>query len=434
MYMYENHERNNQFDENENYGRNNRLREDGSAAAYILPAASAEKREKKPKRRFMRLAALALCCALLCGAAGAGGVIYGLKHAQADGQTAAGSAVSIGKRPSTALNAAYINTEDEMTAAEIYAAYVNSTVGITTSVKTNYFGYQTTSAASGSGFILTSDGYIVTNYHVIEEASAISVTTCSNETYGAELVGCDESNDIAVLKIAAEGLSPVVIGDSSNLNVGDGVLAIGNPLGELTFSLTTGVVSALNREITLSSGVTMNLIQTDCAINSGNSGGALFNMYGEVIGITNAKYSSGSASGASIDNIGFAIPMSDILGNIESIIENGTFSAPYIGVSVGNISFGWFGAGSSVAIKSVSEGSPAAEAGLQQNDILIAVNGEAISRASDFERIILNSKIGLVLKLTLNRDGKDLEAEVTVGQQQRSALPGVSAGSTLIKT
>ena len=141
------------------------------------------------------------------------------------------------------------------------------------------------------------------------------------------------------MKIDAEGLTPVVLGDSDNLNVGDQVVAIGNPLGELTFSLTTGVVSALNREVTLSSNVTMNLIQTDCAINSGNSGGALFNLYGEVIGITNAKYSSSSSSSeASIDNIGFAIPLNHVKNIVKSIIETGSITKPYIGVTVSSVS------------------------------------------------------------------------------------------------
>ena len=176
-------------------------------------------------------------------------------------------------------------------------------------------GFQTTAAASGSGFILTDNGYVLTNYHVIEDASSITVTMYDGSSYDAALVGYDESNDIAVLKIEAEGLTPVVLGDSDHLNVGDSVVAIETPWESLPFSLTSGAVSALDREITLSNGVTMDLIQTDCAINSGNSGGALFNLYGEVIGITNAKYSgSGSSSEASIDNIGFAIPINHVRG------------------------------------------------------------------------------------------------------------------------
>ena len=179
-----------------------------------------------------------------------------------------------------------------LTAAQVYAANVNSTVGITTSISTNYWGYRTTAAASGSGFLISEDGYIVTNYHVIEDASSITVALYDGKTFPAELIGYDESNDIAVLKVDTQGLSHVTLGDSDSVNVGDSVVAIGNPLGELTFSLTGGLVSAVNREVTLSSSLTMNLLQTDCAINSGNSGGPLFNMSGEVIGVTNAKYSA----------------------------------------------------------------------------------------------------------------------------------------------
>lgn len=153
----------------------------------------------------------------------------------------------------------------------------------------------------------------------------------------------------------------MVLGDSDNLNVGDPVVAIGNPLGELTFSLTSGAVSALDREITLSSSLTMNLIQTDCAINSGNSGGALFNLYGEVVGITNAKYSgSGSSSEASIDNIGFAIPINQVRSIVESIIENGYIVKPYIGVTVGNVSdeMQSYGLPQGAAVRSVTEDGP----------------------------------------------------------------------------
>ncbi len=273
-----------------------------------------------------------------------------------------------------------------MTPAEVYAQNVNSTVGITTSITTNYWGYQTQSAAAGSGFILTADGYILTNYHVVEDSNSITVSLYDGTEYDATLVGCDESNDIAVLKIDAEGLTPVVLGDSDNLNVGDQVVAIGNPLGELTFSLTTGVVSALNREVTLSSNVTMNLIQTDCAINSGNSGGALLNLNGEVIGITNAKYSSSSSSSeASIDNIGFAIPLNHVKNIVKSIIETGSITKPYIGVTVSSVSSEaqGYGVPTGAAVRSVEADSPAAKAGLEENDIITEVDGTAINSSTE---------------------------------------------------
>ena len=335
-----------------------------------------------------------------------------------------------GNRPSSVIDLATVDTSKLMTASEVYAANVNSTVGITTSVTTNFWGFQTTSAASGSGFILTADGYILTNFHVIESSSSISVTLYDGTSYDAVLVGYDESNDIAVLKIDASDLSPVVLGDSDNLNVGDDVIAIGNPLGELTFSLTAGAVSALDREITLSSGVMMNLIQTDFAINSGNSGGALFNLYGEVIGITNAKYSS-SGTEASIDNIGFAIPINHIRSIVDSIIEKGYISKPYIGVSVGDVSEETMGYGlpAGAAVKSVVEDSPAEKAGIKVNDIITAVNGNEITGRSELSETISSCAVGDKLTLTVYRQGETLSIDVTVGEQTKSALESDNSGS-----
>ncbi len=311
-----------------------------------------------------------------------------------------------------------IDGERLLTAAEVYAANVNSTVGITTSITTNYWGYQSTSAASGSGFIYTEDGYILTNYHVIEDSDSITVSLFSGEEYAATLIGYDESNDIAVLKIEATNLTPVTIGDSDKLNVGDDVLAIGNPLGELTFSLTGGMISAKDREVTFSNNVTMRLLQTDCAINSGNSGGPLFNMYGEVVGVTNAKYSS-SGSSASIDNIGFAIPINTVKPIVDSIIEKGYMSKPYIGITVSDVSQSaqMYGIPAGAAIQSVVEGGAAEKAGLQAGDVVTAANGQTISSASDLVNAITVSEIGSKLELTVYRQGKTLTISVTVEEK-----------------
>lgn len=367
------------------------------------------------KKKMTVLVAVGLVLALLMGLLGSaiGNSLFGKGS----------STVYEGQRESSVIDVAKVDTGKLMTAAEVYAANVNSTVGITTSVTTNFWGFQTTSAASGSGFILTADGYVLTNYHVIESSNSISVTLYDGKSYDAALIGYDESSDIAVLKIDAEGLTPVVLGDSDNLNVGDSVVAIGNPLGELTFSLTSGAVSALNREITLSNSVTMNLIQTDCAINSGNSGGALFNLYGEVIGITNAKY-SGSGTGASIDNIGFAIPINHVRGIVESIIENGYVAKPYIGVTVGDVSEETMGYGlpAGAAVKAVSEDSPAEKAGLQVNDIVTAVNGKEISGRTGLSEAVSAASVGDTLTLTVYRQGKTISVDVTVGEQIQSAL------------
>lgn len=367
------------------------------------------------KKKTTVLVAVGLVLALLMGILGSaiGNSLFG------KGSTT----IYEGQRESSVIDVSKIDTGKLMTPAEVYAANVNSTVGITTSVTTNFWGFQTTSAASGSGFILTGDGYVLTNYHVIESSNSISVTLYDGKSYDAVLIGYDESSDIAVLKIDAEGLTPVVLGDSDNLNVGDSVVAIGNPLGELTFSLTSGAVSALNREITLSNSVTMNLIQTDCAINSGNSGGALFNLYGEVIGITNAKY-SGSGSGASIDNIGFAIPINHVRGIVESIIENGYVAKPYIGVIVSDVSEETMGYGlpAGAAVKAVSEDSPAEKAGLQVNDIITAVNGKEISGRTGLSEAVSAASVGDTLTLTVYRQGNTISVDVTVGEQIQSAL------------
>lgn len=383
--------------------------------------AKPEKKKKKGGMGALKIIALALCFSLIGGILGAGGLFLASKAfdgvIKLPGNT---TTVLQGSRPNTVIDINTIDTSKVMTAAEIYAANVNSTVGITTSITTNFFGYQTTSAASGSGFVLTADGYIITNHHVIEGATKIKVTTYGGESYTAKLIGYDQSNDLAVLKIEAKDLSPVVIGDSDNMNVGDNVVAIGNPLGELTFSLTAGAVSALNREITLSSGITMDLIQTDCAINSGNSGGALFNMYGEVVGITNAKYSSNSSSGqASIDNIGFAIPMNNVKKIIESIIEKGYIAKPYIGVSVGDVSSQAqaYGLPAGAAVDSVTENGPASKAGVKANDIITAVDGKKITTSNELVEIISAHEPGDKIKLTVYRQGKVVEIEVEVGEQ-----------------
>lgn len=377
------------------------------------------KAEKKPfwKKPGAMIAGV-LVAAMLAGFGGSaiGNAVFG--------GSGGGTTVYQGKRPSSVINTASIDTSKQMTAAEVYAGNVNSTVGITTQVTTNFWGYTTQSAASGSGFIYSADGYIITNYHVIESASSIKVTLYDGKSYDAQLVGYDESNDVAVLKIDAKDLTPVTIGDSDNLNVGDSVIAIGNPLGELTFSLTSGAVSALDREVTMSNNVTMELIQTDCAINSGNSGGALFNLYGEVIGITNAKYSGSSGSGASIDNIGFAIPINSVRSIVDSIIEKGYVAKPYIGVMVSDVSDEAisYGTPAGAAVVSVTEGGPAEKAGLQANDIITAVDGKEISGKSGLSSIIADCAAGDKLTLSVYRQGQTLTVTVTVGEQTTSAL------------
>ena len=289
------------------------------------PAAPQGQPPKKEKKKHFWPKALALClvCALLGGVGGVAGSAY---YFGKNGGPGGGGSTTIyeSDREPTAVTVSYTNTGKELSTEEIYASWVNSTVGISTEiVTTNYFGQQV-SAAAGSGFVISSDGYIVTNYHVIEGASTIKVTFYDGTEYSATLIGGEQSNDVAVLKIDASGLTPVIIGDSDAMNVGQAVTAIGNPLGELTFSQTAGIISAKDRTVTLSGGTKINMLQTDCTINSGNSGGPLFNSYGEVIGITSAKYSNnGSYSEATIEGIGFAIPINDVIDIIQDLIEHG---------------------------------------------------------------------------------------------------------------
>ncbi len=392
-----------------------------------------------------KVVALGLCCAILGGIVGGAGVVVG------SGMLSGGSSTSTSTDAATTTtlvessrtaaleSTTYDTTGEVMTASQIYAANVNSCVGITVNITYNVFGYSTTSAASGSGFIITSDGYIVTNYHVVEDGDTdgITVTLYDGTEYEATLIGYDSSNDVAVLKVDATDLTPVVLGDSDSLSVGDDVVAIGNPLGELTFSLTSGVVSALDREVTVSSdssssgSITMNLIQTDCAINSGNSGGALFNEYGEVIGITNAKYSSSSSS-TSIDNIGFAIPINSVKSIIESIIEKGYVEKPYLGVTLQTYSYTTtsgeviYGA----MIYSVESGSAAETYGLQRGDLIIAIDDTEITSSSDATTAVGNYAAGDTIVVTIDRNGETMEITVVLGAKESSTTTTETESST----
>lgn len=381
----------------------------------------------KPGWPARKVIAIALACSVLGGLCGAGSVLLGSKLLGNDKSSEPQSNVSTvleGLRENSVIDITKIDTSKLMTPAEVYAANVNSTVGITTSITTNFWGYQTTSAASGSGFIFSNDGYILTNYHVVDGSNSITVSLYDGRSCDAKLIGYDESNDVAVLKIEADNLVPVILGNSDNLNVGDSVVAIGNPLGELTFSLTSGSISAKEREITMSSGATMQLMQTDCAINSGNSGGALFNLYGEVIGITNAKYSGSSMSGASIDNIAFAIPINQVRSIVDSIIEKGYISKPYMGVSVSNVSADAirFGLPQGAAIQQVNPDSPAEEAGLLPNDIITHLDGKEITSANGLIEAIEQTSIGQEIAITVYRAGQSVSLQLTMGEYIQPAI------------
>ena len=411
--------------------------------SYTAPQAAPAPERKKKGHPVLRAIAICLVCILIGGAAGCGGGViawYALGNSSSGSSSGndSGSAQTtylVESARTTAVETVSVEAGEEMTAAQIYAAYVNSCVGITVNITYNAWGYTTTSAASGSGFIVTSDGYIVTNYHVVEDGDSdgITVTLYNGSSYAATLIGYDEDNDVAVLKIEAdEELTPVVLGDSDALAVGETVVAIGNPLGELTFSLTQGVVSALNRAVTLSSG-TMNLIQTDCAINSGNSGGPLFNAYGEVIGITNAKYSTSSSSEASIDNIGFAIPINTVKSIIESVIENGYVVKPYLGISIVTVdetTAAMYNLQVGAYVRSVDSGSCAEAAGMQAGDTIIACDGETVTTSDEVVAAKNAHAAGDEMTITVVRNGEEITLTVVLDAQIQSATTDSSSSSS----
>lgn len=301
--------------------------------------------------------------------------------------------------------------EFSFSAAEIYKYNVDSVVSI--EVRTTYgIGY-------GTGFIISEEGYIVTNYHVVEDASKVSVTLYDESVYTADVIGYEESNDLAVIKIEPKGeIESLVYGVSSDLQVGDDVYVIGNPLGDLTFTLTTGVVSALNRLIDTGSGYNINMFQTDAAINSGNSGGPVFDKHGFVVGIASAKYAS-----SSIEGLSFCVPIDDVRSMIDEIINKGYVSGkPLIGVSVYDkeiTNFGFIQSQRSIngaKIAAIGENSAAAEAGLQVGDVIVAADSETVSSVSELRTILSDYRSGNAIVLTINRNGTTSDVTVVLDE------------------
>lgn len=376
----------------------------------------------KKKRTGLKTVALCLCCALLGGAVGAaltGAVRITTK-----------TTVYHGEHAPVVVTVSNVPSARELSPAEVYATNLEACVGITVSTTTNVFGYTTTAAATGSGFVITEDGYIVTNHHVIEEATKdkkvpITVSFQNGQSYEAKLVGSEADNDVAVLKIEAQGLKPVVLGDSDKLVVGQSVYAIGNPLGELTYSLTDGLVSALDRVITTGSGndaVSLNMLQTNCAINSGNSGGPLFNAYGEVVGITTAKMSGTSSSSATIEGLGFAVPINDVKDIIKDLMEHGYVTGkPYMGVQISSVTeedAKRYGLKVGAYVEVVEENSSAAKAGLQVGDIIIAIDDTEINTHSALVATVATYRAGDTVTLKIMRAREEMELQLTFAEQQ----------------
>ena len=321
-------------------------------------------------------------------------------------------------RMNTAPGGVSIPTDGSaMTPAQLYASQVNSVVAISTTIQSG----RSSGQSSGSGFILTEDGYVITNYHVVEGATEIQVITHDGTEYDAELVGKDSSNDLAVLKIEATGLPAATLGSSKNLVIGDMVVAIGNPLGELASTQTVGYVSGIDREVSTSGSITtISMIQTDAAINPGNSGGPLFNMYGQVIGITTAKYSGTTGSGASIEGIGFAIPIDDVEPLIRDLIDYGYVTGAYMAVTVQDTdseSADLFGIPTGAYIVSVEKDGAADRAGIQPKDIVIAVDEHTVSNVTDLTRALRNYKAGDTATIKLIRSGAEKTVEITFDEK-----------------
>lgn len=370
-----------------------------------------EMKPVKKNRIGMKITALALCCALLGGAVG-GGIVWGVSRGGGD------TSINVSSRPASSVSINKVDGKTEMTDAEIYAANVNSVVSInvTGTSGTNIFGQPVQTASAGSGFVLTTDGYIVTNYHVIDGAQTVKVTMYNGDTYDATVVGGDEDYDIAVIKIEATDLQPVTIGNSDELNVGDHVAAIGNPLGELTFSMSGGMVSSVNRAINVD-GTPFNMIQTDTSINPGNSGGPLFNTYGEVVGIVSAKYSSYAQE--SVEGLGFAIPINDVLAMIQDIMTNGyVTNKPYLGVTAMTMNQQLaaqfqYDITSGVFISAVEEGGAADKAGLQMGDVITKVDDTEIQSMEDLTAVKKQYSAGDTSTFTIYRQGQTQTVQVT---------------------
>lgn len=407
--------------------------ESGSFQPERMPIPRNPRKRKKGKR----ILAWTLCAVLLLGGAFGAGWFLNNRNAvpaqsdkattddteAGDGSSDDGLQMS-GRQPDDTAVPAVSITGTKLSFAEVYKANIDSCVSINTSgtatVGYNIFGQiiQSPIASAGSGFILTADGYIATNCHVIEDADSVQVTLNDGTSYAAEIIGSDADYDVAILKVdpGDKELKPVTVGVSSALCVGEEVSTIGNPLGQLTFSMARGIVSCLNREINLS-GTAFNMIQIDACINPGNSGGPLFNSYGEVVGIVTAKTTSAN-DGTAAEGLGFAIPIDDVLAMLKDIMENGKVTTrAYMGVTpMDAAQVANSGVRSGAYIEIVEDG-PADKAGLKTGDVITMVDTTTITSASDLHSTIGGKeyKAGDTVSVTYIRDGKVHTTTVTLG-------------------
>jgi len=395
---------------------------------YTPPAEKPAREPKEPKQKkkggFFKFVAVALVCALLGGFAGAAITeeildermdrmedrIESLQEKQAVVDT---------QNAGTMLFDSSSRHENALHASEVYELALSQVVGITTEVTyTNFFGMTSSSAVTGSGFIVTSDGYILTNYHVIENAYTgnldVSVMLYDGTTYTAAIIGTEPDNDIAVLKIEAEGLNAAELGDSDELLVGDKVYAVGNPLGELEFSMTTGYVSAKDRVIATGQGSdAISMFQFDAAVNSGNSGGPVYNELGQIVGVVTAKYAD-----TGVEGIGFAVPISDAASIANDLITKGYVTGKaYLGVTINtnynNMYAQYYGWPVGAYVDAVNAGSCAESAGIVPGDIITRLDGEEIKSYDDLKSAIKRHRAGESVEVELYRADESRTVTVT---------------------
>lgn len=404
---------------------------DENSYRHIQPSGgNTPKEPKKKKGAAMKIIALALSCALLGGIGGAGAVAIALRASDQPQATTQGAQLSQDAGKQTTENGStvvmspvssgviHVATNEEgksLSPADVYASYSEAVVGISCETTMNVYGQISTAATAGTGFVLTADGYILTNNHVIAGADSIRVSLLDGTSYDAVVVGAEADNDLALLKIDVTGLKPVAIGNSDELMVGEQVCAIGNPLGELTDSLTVGYVSALDREIN-TDGTPINMLQTDCAINPGNSGGPLFDMNGNVIGITTAKYASDQ-----IEGLGFAIPINDAMLIVADLLEYGYVTGKaYMGITPVTITETYayyYNMPVGVYVSSVSEDSAAQKAGIKQADIILKLGDREILTYTDLAAALKHFRAGDTTDVTVWRSGEELSLSITFDEK-----------------
>ena len=371
---------------------------------YIEPE-NQEQKPAKPKRRGRPLLVVLL---LICGCIATGALVSRfwenrlaqMEQAMDEKFAALKQIYSEQKQEGTSNR---LPASGPLTPGQVYAQNVDAVVAVNTRIES---GGQYAEGL-GSGFIISADGYVVTNYHVIEGATKITVLLHDGQEMSAKLIGSDSANDIALLKVEGTNMPFVTIGSSDALSVGDQVAAIGNPLGELTATLTVGYISAKDR-IVNTDGTVINMLQTDAAINSGNSGGPLFDMNGNVIGITTAKYSGNSNSGATIEGLGFAIPVDDVSSILSDLKEYGYVTGAYLGVYVRDVdtSAQSYGLPAGAYVEEAIRGYCAQEAGIRAGDIIVNLGGYDVDSVTTLTRVLRRFAAGESVSVTIYRAGK----------------------------